>query len=105
MPISEQQIIALENFISSGEKSHYPAISICDLKYGKTIYNRIITESGPDYQIFGSDGCGYICYGRYKSKENKIYVVTATTNYVDAQNTSISSCILIDDEKWFGVSE
>lgn len=59
----------------------------------------MVAEPGPDYQIIGSNGCGYTSYGIYKSKEDKIYIVTAITNSVDG--TRISSCILINDDTWF----
>jgi hypothetical protein len=100
MPISEAMITMLEEFISSGEKSSYPAMSIENLRYGKKIYNKIIAEPGPDYQIIGSEGSGYTCYGIYKSKEDKIYIVTAGTDFTEG--TSIYSCILINDDSWFG---
>ena len=98
MPISQEQINMLEDFMSSSKKSTYPSISTSDLKYGKQLYNRMLTEPGPDYRIIGSDGSGYICYGIYKSKEDKLYIVTVS---ILDSNTEISSCILIKDEKWF----
>jgi len=102
MPITEGMITMLDDFMSSGEVSPYPAISNSDLKYGKKLYNKMVTEPGPDYQIIGSDGCGYTSYGIYKSKENKIYIVTARTSFSHVPGTKISSCILINDDRWFG---
>jgi hypothetical protein len=100
MPISEGMITMLEDFISSRETSNCPAMSMENLKYGKKVYNKIIIEPGPDYQIIGSEGSGYTCYGIYKSKEDKIYVVTTRTNFTNG--TTISSCILINHDGWFG---
>jgi len=102
MPITDGMITILEDFISSGEESRQPAMSRQNLKYGKKIYNEMLTKSGPDYQIIGSEASGYTCYGIYKSKEEKIYIVTARTTLIDVQRTTISSCILINNESWFG---
>ena len=102
MPISEGMINILETFISSGVKSEQPMMSIENLKYGKTVFNRIMKENGPEYQIIGSEGSGYTSYGIYKSKEDKIYIVTVRTSFTDVQKTTISSCILINDQTWFG---
>ena len=73
-----------------------PLFQIVTCLTEKKIYNSIKNEKGPSYNIFGSDGCGYITYGLYKSASNKVYVMTYTF-----PDCSFTSFFEIDNERWF----
>jgi len=95
MELSEQQINELENFVMNAEKGNgYFAISTCDLRTGKQYFSELKKSEKPTYTIFGSDGCGYITYGMYKSRTDKYYVI-----FVSIQ--TLKYFVEIKDESWF----
>lgn len=101
MSLSKEQTDIIEEFILTGKNS-YPAISNRDLANGKQMYLSMKNEVGPIYNIFGSDGYGYVCYGLYKSLSGKMYVTTLHTSFPnDETRHEFSSCIEIQDETWF----
>jgi len=103
MPATEYQINELEKFIISTDKMIAPAISCRDLVYGKKLFNIMKQEaSGPDYQIFGSDGCGFHTYSLYKSKDNKIYVISLTINLSGKKaKANFDYYKHLEDDAWF----
>jgi hypothetical protein len=103
MPATEFQIAELEKFITSTEKMHSPAISTRDLVYGKKVFALMQSESaGPDYQIFGSDGAGFHTYSLYKSKADKIYVISLTIDFSGKEaKANFNYYKHLEDDKWF----
>lgn len=88
----------LDKFISENEPTDNIgkfSISGRDLRYGKKMYNEMKNYPFPNYEIFGSNGGGYTCFGLYKSKDQKIYVIE-----VDVQEPN--NYVLIEDENCFG---
>jgi hypothetical protein len=78
----------LDKFISENEPAEkirqfdIPDRDYCD---GKKMYNKMKNDPNPKYEIFGSNGGGYTCFGLYKSKEQNMYifkVVQTDTDYV-----------------------
>ena len=88
----------LDKFISetkSSDNINDFSISCKDLHCGKKMYNKMKNDPKQNYDIFGSNGCGYTCFGLYKSKDQNIYIIV-----VDVQ-TPIHY-IKIEDENIFG---
>lgn len=77
-----------------------PPISNEDLQYGKTVFSTLKTEKGPLYEHFGSDGCGYVSYGLYKSKSDKIYIICVSLTFAFEPNTRFTTYTLVDDAWW-----
>lgn len=78
----------LDKFISENEPAEnirqfdIPDRDYCD---GKKMYKEMKNDPNPKYEIFGSNGGGYTCFGLYKSKEQNMYifkVVQTDTDYV-----------------------
>jgi hypothetical protein len=89
----------LDNFIATNNPNYNLfefAISYKDLYKGKKKYNEMKKLNKVTYEIFGSNGMGYISFGLYKSKDGIIYLIVVNiqtpTNY-----------ILIDNEEEFGI--
>ena len=78
--LSEAQVVELTEFISNNRPSKYDDYSISnfDLENGKEIYERMKTEKGDIYEIFGSDALGYLCYSLFKDGKNKIYLISVS---------------------------
>uniref|UniRef100_A0A6C0JJ61 Uncharacterized protein n=1 Tax=viral metagenome TaxID=1070528 RepID=A0A6C0JJ61_9ZZZZ len=105
MPATEYQINELEKFITSTDQMNPPAISCRDLVYGKKVFGLMKQEaSGPDYQIFGSDGCGFHTYSLYKSKADKIYIISLTIN-LSGKEASVNFNYYkhLEDDTWFNI--
>lgn len=71
-------------------------ISCRDLHNGKKLYNQMKNGPEPNYEIFGSNGMGYTCFGLFKSNDKNMYVIVidghndnTPTNYVKIENESI----------------
>lgn len=71
-------------------------ISYKDLYYGKKLYNQMKDDPEPNYEIFGSNGMGYTCFGLFKSNDKNMYIIVidghndnTPTNYVKIENESI----------------
>jgi hypothetical protein len=78
----------LDKFISENEPAEnirqfdIPDRDYCD---GKKMYNKMKNDPNPKYEIFGSTGGCYTCFGLYKSKDQNMYifkVVQTDTDYV-----------------------
>jgi hypothetical protein len=93
----------LDKFISENEPAEnirqfdIPDRDYCD---GKKMYNKMKNDPNPNpkYEIFGSNGCGYQCFGLYKSKHQNMYifkVVQTDTDYV-------KDYVKIDNDTIFG---
>jgi len=68
----------LDKFIADNkptENIRQFGISGRDLCDGKKIYNKMKNDPNPKYEIFGSNGCGYQCFGLYKSKDQNMYII------------------------------
>jgi len=104
MPATEYQINELEKFITSTDKMIAPAISSSDLDYDKKVFHLMQKDaSGPDYQIFGSDGWGHLTYSLYKSKADKIYVISLTMDLSGNEaKANFDYYKLLEDDTWFG---
>ena len=83
--LTEEQIDGLEQFI----RDHTPlvggmrdCISSTELKYGKQIYEDLLTTEGPKYAIFGL--CGYTSFSLYKSRDQTIYMFRVYMQDLDA---------------------
>jgi hypothetical protein len=88
----------LDKFIAENkptENIHQFAISDRDLYDGKKMYNEMKNDPNPSpkYEIFGSNGCGYQCFGLYKSKDKNMYIIKVNvqnpTHYVKIENEEI----------------
>ena len=71
-------------------------ISDRNLYDGKQLYNTMKNDPEPNYEIFGSNGMGYTCFGLYKSNDKNIYIIVidshnnnTPTHYVKIENESI----------------
>ena len=71
-------------------------ISYKDLYYGKNLYNQMKHYPEPNYEIFGSNGMGYTCFGLFKSADKNMYVIVidghndnTPTHYVKIENENI----------------
>lgn len=71
-------------------------ISCKDLYYGKKLYNQMKDNPEPNYEIFGSNGMGYTCFGLFKSADKNMYVIVidghnnnTPTNYVKIENETV----------------
>jgi hypothetical protein len=71
-------------------------ISCRDLYNGKKLYNQMKDNPNPNYEIFGSNGMGYTCFGLFKSNDKNMYVIVidghndnTPTHYVKIENESI----------------
>ena len=104
MSLAENQINDLEKFISTNVRmTAAPAISTCDLIYGKRVFREMENIPGPEYKIFGSDGCGSLIHSLYKSKENKMYIISLTMTFT--KNEAIPHFDyykLLENDVWFG---
>jgi hypothetical protein len=94
----KQQIYdELDKFIAENEPTENIrefAISGRDLYDGKKMYTEMKNDPNPSpkYEIFGSNGCGYQCFGLYKSKDQNMYiiiVVQTPTNYIKIENETL----------------
>jgi hypothetical protein len=91
----------LDKFISENEPAeNIRQFDISDRDYcdGKIMYNKMKNDPNPKYEIFGSTGCGYQCFGLYKSKDKNMYifkVVQTDTDYV-------KDYVKIDNDTIFG---
>jgi len=108
MPLSQQQYDEIDEFISSGSKDmNCPAISTRDLIYGKKLYHQIKELPGPSYDIFGSDGCGHHTYSLYKSKTDKIYILSINISFSNKADSNLNISFqyfkLLEDDSWFQV--
>jgi len=68
----------LDKFIADNkptENIRQFCISGRDLYDGKKMYNEMKNDPNPKYEIFGSNGCGYQCFGLYKSKDQNMYII------------------------------
>jgi len=69
------------------------SISDRDLCDGKNMYNTMKNDPNPKYEIFGSNGCGYQCFGLYKSKDKNMYIIEVNVqtpvHYVKIENDTI----------------
>lgn len=78
----------LDKFISENEPAeNIRQFDISDRDYcdGKIMYNKMKNDPNPKYEIFGSTGGCYTCFGLYKSKHQNMYifkVVQTDTDYV-----------------------
>jgi hypothetical protein len=81
----------LDKFISETTPSdniRQFGISCSDLYDGKKLYKEMKNDPSPNpkYEIFGSNSCGYTCFGLYKSKDQKMYIIEVRiqtpTNYI-----------------------
>ena len=50
-------------------------ISGRDLYDGKKLYNTMKDDPEPNYEIFGSNSCGYTCFYLYKSNDKNMYII------------------------------
>ena len=68
-------------------------ISCRDYCDGKKMYNEMKNDPNPKYEIFGSNGGGYTCFGLYKSKDQNMYIIKVNvqtpTYYVKIDNDTI----------------
>lgn len=103
MKMSEKQVKMVEDAIlENGIDTSDHCISRRDLSNGKHIFNSLKDETGPVYEIFGSNGCGYITYGLYKSAVGKIYVLTVNTKILKGELVvNFTSIIEVDNDRWF----
>jgi hypothetical protein len=86
----------LDKFISENEPTENIrefAISGRDLCDGKKMYNTMKNDPNPKYEIFGSNGGGYQCFGLYKSKDKNMYIIEVRiqtpVHYVKIDNDTI----------------
>jgi len=86
----------LDKFIADNkptENIRQFCISGRDLYDGKKMYNEMKNDPNPKYEIFGSNGCGYQCFGLYKSKDQNIYIIKVIvqipTDYVKIEDDTI----------------
>ena len=89
----------LDEFISKTQ----PTEGICqfqisgkDLYDGKKLYNQMKDDPEPNYEIFGSNGMGYTCFGLFKSNDKNMYIIVidghndnTPTHYVKIENENI----------------
>ena len=88
----------LDKFIAENEPTENIgqfAISGRDLNDGKKMYNEMKNDPKPNYEIFGSNGGGYTCFGLCKSKDQNMYIIV-----VDIQTPT--DYIKIEDDTIFG---
>jgi hypothetical protein len=85
----------LDKFISENEPAENIGqfdISGRDYCDGKKMYNKMKNDN-PKYEIFGSNGGGYTCFGLYKSKDQNIYIIKVIvqipTDYVKIEDDTI----------------
>jgi hypothetical protein len=71
-------------------------ISGRDLYEGKKLYNTMKDNPDPNYEIFGSNSCGYTCFILYKSNDKNMYIIVSdahsdkiATHYVKIENENI----------------
>jgi hypothetical protein len=71
-------------------------ISGRDLYDGKKLYNTMKDDPEPNYEIFGSNSCGYTCFYLYKSNDKNMYIIVThahsdkiATHYVKIENENI----------------
>jgi len=83
----------LDKFISENEPTENIrefAISGRDLCDGKKMYNIMKNDPNPKYEIFGSNGGGYQCFGIFKSKDKNMYIIEVRiqtpTSYIKIEN-------------------
>jgi len=68
------------------------------------LFHQIKEKSGPSYDIFGSDGGGYHTYALYKSKTDKIYILSINISYMSTDkgpNIAFQYFKLLEDDSWF----
>jgi hypothetical protein len=91
--------VLLDEFIAKtppSDKLNQFKISCRDLYNGKKLYNQMKNGPEPNYEIFGSNGMGYTCFGLFKSNDKNMYVIVidghndnTPTHYVKIENESI----------------
>ena len=88
----------LDKFITDNEPTENIrdfAISGRDLYDGKKMYNTMKNDPNPKYEIFGSNGGGYTCFGLYKSKDQNMYIIIVSVqtpvHYVKIEDDTIFS--------------
>jgi hypothetical protein len=86
----------LDKFITDNEQTENIrdfAISGRDLYDGKKMYNTMKNDPNPKYEIFGSNGGGYTCFGLYKSKDQNMYIiivrVQTPVHYIKIEDNTI----------------
>ena len=86
----------LDKFITDNEPTENIrefAISGRDLCDGKKMYNTMKNDPNPKYEIFGSNGGGYQCFGLYKSKDQNMYIIEVSVqtpvHYVKIEDDTI----------------
>jgi hypothetical protein len=89
----------LDEFIAKtppSDKLNQFKISGKDLYYGKKLYNQMKDDPEPNYEIFGSNGMGYTCFGLFKSNDKNMYIIVidghndnTPSHYVKIENETI----------------
>ena len=94
----------LDKFISENEpteKIRQFDISYRDLNNGKKMYNEMKNDPNPKYEIFGSNSCGYTCFGLYKSKDKNMYIIEIRTQtptlYIKIENEDVFTPLQIQN--------
>lgn len=73
-------------------------ISGKDLYYGKKLYNQMKDNPNPNYEIFGSNGMGYTCFGLFKSNDKNMYIIVINGH----NNNTPTHYVKIENEDLFG---
>ena len=82
-PLSEENIYLTENFIINNEcRKIQPSLSLNDMEYAQTIYDKIKKMPITSYIQFGCTAYGMSSYGFYKAKNNEIYIIKAYMNTI-----------------------
>ena len=86
----------LDKFISENkptENMRHFDISCRHLCDGKKMYNIMKNDPSPKYDIFGSNSCGYTCFGIFKSKDKNMYIIEVRTQtptlYIKIENEDV----------------
>ena len=84
--LSHENIEIVENFINTHSAGKLPHLSECDRPAAISEYKKITDQTtiATSYYKFGSDANGYTSYGYYKSKDDKIYIISAFMGNVTA---------------------
>ena len=95
--LSQSEIDTTENFIVTYSPCKYmPMLSEWDRESAISEFTKISDPETPhtSYLIFGSDGGGFTSYGYYKTRDSKIYIITAFMNNITNYNH-------VDETWWF----